>query len=264
MIVTFSFYPILVIHTIFNPILISQKEALVCDVCGKLLGSRNALYSHLMRHQKNAGKDVITEKGRIFTDLATKARIIIELENGSSYYDVCKKYNVIENTVRTFRLSKEAIFKELEECKERNIEGGVKKTLKRGRKPLVEEALFAWLVHQRRAKLYVDYSHLIKAACWINEKLHGDEWKGSKGFVAKFKSRAGILNLNFNIEDLSFVNESSCLISDSLRQRMDELELTDEDIMNCIDIVGNQMTLRKSFLKHKKRIQLKMKRLNCN
>lgn len=249
---------------IFKFYFISQDEALVCEKCGKVMGTRSSLNSHLMKQHNNDGNHFNAPKRRHFLDLETKAKVIIELENGTSYYDVCKKYNVIESTVRSFRLNKEAIFKQLEEDKGRKIEFGVKKTLKKVQRPLVEEALFAWLVHQRRAGFYVDYSLVIKTARLINEKFHGtsDKFKASKGYVARFKSRFGLQSLNFNIEELPYVIDSSCMISDSLRQKMEELSLTEDDILNCVDVVGNQAKLKKTYLKNKKRILLKMKRMN--
>ncbi|XP_062712187.1 jerky protein homolog-like [Aedes albopictus] len=129
--------------------------------------------------------------------LVDKLKIAEEAEAGvTSRKQIAKKWGVGESSVGRFLQNKAAIQLAVEKHREHGLKH--RKTLKEQHYPLMEEALFIWILQQREANIIVPADILrAKGESLFREfQKHGcycdQSFLASKGWAQRFKERQGL------------------------------------------------------------------------
>ncbi|XP_065082426.1 tigger transposable element-derived protein 2-like [Ochlerotatus camptorhynchus] len=141
-------------------------------------------------------KQVVKRKHTTLT-LAQKVRIIEEFEAGNGSHEMLgKRFGVRASSVGRFLKNKESIRMKLEKFREHGVEN--RKTMKEQNFPLMEEALYLWVLQQREANIIVTLD-VIKAKaeqlfqCFQDLGVYLDlAFLISDGWVRRFKQRFGL------------------------------------------------------------------------
>lgn len=129
--------------------------------------------------------------------LARKVQIIEEAEADTSTLEsVARAHGISTSSVSRYVKNKDAIREKLEKYREHGIED--RKTLKEQSYPLLEEAIYVWLIQQREDNIIVT-SDILKAKTEVmfsllqSHGLHvGKSFVPSDGWVRRFKQRHGL------------------------------------------------------------------------
>nr|XP_029732840.1 jerky protein homolog-like [Aedes albopictus] len=129
--------------------------------------------------------------------LAQKLDVIREAESSElSHEQIAKKYGIGSSSVGRFLKHKEAIKSKIETYREYGVEE--RRTLKVQSFPLLEQALFVWILQQRNANVIVS-AEVLKAKAQqllVNFQQHGCyegcHFLASNGWARRFRHRFGL------------------------------------------------------------------------
>lgn len=173
-----------------------------------------------------------TRKHKTLT-LKDKMQIINMLDNGESMADVALHYGIGRSTIYDIKLRRTKIMANVNNISEN------RKTLKFGKHPELDSALYNWFLEQRAMDIVVNGDKLKEMAKEIYKRIAKRDFKASSGWLDKFKKRYGI---KFNTsgtagEKASFQSHDENVIVNfvkSFKEKVQQLGLI-PDQLYCID-----------------------------
>ncbi|CAK1545475.1 unnamed protein product [Leptosia nina] len=126
--------------------------------------------------------------------LKDKLRVIDMLDKGDNYAKIVETFGIGRSTVSDIKRKKDKILKFMN-LKERG--DGVRKTLKTSGNPILEDALYTWLLQQRRLQVPITGQMICDKARTLHREITNSNipFKASPGWLDKFKKRHGINSL---------------------------------------------------------------------
>ncbi|XP_062541584.1 jerky protein homolog-like [Armigeres subalbatus] len=137
------------------------------------------------------------KRKNIVLTLVEKVRIIEDFESGGATHDTLgKKYGIGSSTVTRIIQKKETIRAAAEKFTEYGVDN--RKTLREQRFPLLEEALYVWILQQRQSHILLTVE-ILKTKAELLFKLLQDKghyvvhkFSASDGWMHRFKQRFGL------------------------------------------------------------------------
>lgn len=161
-----------------------------------------------------------------------KSEILCKLNRGASVNSLCKEYNVHKSTICRIKKNESALKKFVA-----NTESGPGKriALRTCEFPRMEKALFKWFLKQRKNHVPVSVEILKSKACQLHEKIKENEgsFHASNGWFSNFKKRHGVRMLKICGEKLSNKPKLVEPFLAKFKNKIQELELSDEQIYNA-------------------------------
>lgn len=162
--------------------------------------------------------------------LLEKCEILKSLDSGSSVTYLSKKYGIAKSTVCAIKNKKRDILK----VTSRRSEIRKRKTLKSCKMPRMEKKLYSWFCTQRLKNVPVSIELLKTKAKAINETIaENPNFNASDGWSQRFKRRFGIRHLKISGEKLSAAPEHVGPFKNYLRKKIEELQLTHDQLYNA-------------------------------
>lgn len=163
--------------------------------------------------------------------LDKKYEILKRLDKGDKILQLSKEYNVGRATIHDIRLKREKIESFY---KSGESSASVRKTLKLGEFPQVEDALYAWFMQERSRHTPISGDILMEKAKYFYKKImKKDDFRASVGWFDKFKRRFGIRLLTQTGEKLSSDEASVQPFIDKFKQTIEEMDLCPDQVYNA-------------------------------
>ncbi|CAK8691374.1 unnamed protein product [Clavelina lepadiformis] len=136
---------------------------------------------------------------RVNLSVMQKLELIKKLEKGASVASVCDQYGVEKQTVSDIKKSKDKLLKYATSyCVDAASSKGGKvsnrKHMKMGKEQSLDAAVMKWYVQQRSSGVNVRGTELIAAAAKLATSLGLTDFKGSDGWLWRFRNRHGLFN----------------------------------------------------------------------
>lgn len=157
-----------------------------------------------------------------------KCEILDRLNRNESYSSLASEYGVGRSTIYDIKKNHEKIqqFVSTTDCGP-----GKRQTLKTGKHPEVEEALYMWFLQDRNRHAPISGPTLaMKAKYFYKEIIKKDDFVASKGWLERFKSRHGIRLMT--ITGAKHSNDATCIEQFKLKflQRVKDLNLNPSQV----------------------------------
>ncbi|XP_055632936.1 tigger transposable element-derived protein 1-like [Toxorhynchites rutilus septentrionalis] len=173
-----------------------------------------------------------------FLTLVEKVRIIEDFEAGGGTHDFLgKKYGVGSSTVTRIIQKKEAIREAVDKFKEYGVNN--RKTLKEQTFPLLEEALYIWILQQRQSNILLTVD-ILKAKAELLFKMFQDRglyavhgFSASDGWMHRFKQRFGLRVKAVTGEKASMNVEAYLNFKKVLQKKIQEMQLSLSQVFNA-------------------------------
>lgn len=163
--------------------------------------------------------------------LKDKCDILKRLEKGDKILHLSKEFNVGRATIHDIKKNKAKIE---DFFKNNETPSSVRKTLRTGEFPQVEDALYAWFIQERNRHSPISGEILKeKAKFFYNRIMKNDDFRASDGWLDKFKRRFGIRLLTFTGEKLSCDVDSVEPFIALFKKTVDDLGLGPDQIYNA-------------------------------
>lgn len=163
--------------------------------------------------------------------LSAKGEIIKQLNDGRSVSSLSREYGVAKSTICGIRKKQQKILKALS-----NTYVGISKRrrMKRPENPKMETALYRWFLRQRSKNLPISGAMLKEKAKQLHETFEENTtFAGSQGWLQNFKKRYGIRHLKISGEKLSSNAVAVDPFKKILKQKIDELGISRDQIYNA-------------------------------
>lgn len=168
--------------------------------------------------------------------------IIDMLDNGESMADVAKRFDIGRSTVYNIKERRTKIKAHANTFEKR-------KTLKFGKFPELDNALYNWFLEERAKNNLITGDIMKEKGKEIYFSMTGQEFRASSGWLDKFKKRFGI---SFNISgEKSFQSHDEKQIADfikTFKEKVDQLGLT-VDQLYCLDTSALSLKILSKTLK---------------
>ena len=141
-----------------------------------------------------------TEKRkRVNLSVVQKLKLIKNIENGASVAGVCKQYGVKKQLVCDIRKSKEKLMKYaalycVDASSSQSGKVKTKKHMKTGKDQAFNAAVMKWYVQERSSGVNVRGVELLAAATELASHLGYTNFKGSEGWLWRFRNRDRLFN----------------------------------------------------------------------
>ncbi|XP_055633562.1 jerky protein homolog-like [Toxorhynchites rutilus septentrionalis] len=173
-----------------------------------------------------------------FLTVVEKVRIIEDFEAGGGTHDFLgKKYGVGSSTVTRIIQKKEAIREAVDKFKEYGVNN--RKTLKEQTFPLLEEALYIWILQQRQSNILLTVD-ILKAKAELLFKMFQDRglyavhgFSASDGWMHRFKQRFGLRVKAVTGEKASVNVEAYLNFKKVLQKKIQEMQLSLSQVFNA-------------------------------
>lgn len=163
--------------------------------------------------------------------LFQKNVILKRLDKGDHLTNLANEYGVGRATIHDIRKNRDKI---KSFCENNDNVKSVRKTLKKGEFPQVEDSLYAWFIQERNRHTPITGEILKEKAKIFYERIMGnDDFKASEGWLEKFKKRFGIRLLSMTGEKLSCDVAAVDPYKEKFKEIINELELTPDQIYNA-------------------------------
>ncbi|XP_014286744.1 protein bric-a-brac 1 isoform X3 [Halyomorpha halys] len=130
------------------------------------------------------------KRKHITLTLDKKYEILKRLENGEKVSRLSKEFDIGRATIHDIKKKKDQIESYF---KINESSYNVRKTLKAGDFPEVEDALYAWFIEERNRETHISGEILMEKAKMIyHEIMNKDDFRASVGWLDRFKRRYGI------------------------------------------------------------------------
>ncbi|XP_055614903.1 jerky protein homolog-like [Toxorhynchites rutilus septentrionalis] len=160
-----------------------------------------------------------------FLTLVEKVRIIEDFEAGGGTHDFLgKKYGVGSSTVTRIIQKKEAIREAVDKFKEYGVNN--RKTLKEQTFPLLEEAIYIWILQQRQSNILLTVD-ILKAKAELLFKMFQDRGLYAQRFGLRVKAVTG--------EKASVNVEAYLNFKKVLQKKIQEMQLSLSQVFNADD-----------------------------
>lgn len=159
---------------------------------------------------------------------AKTCKIVVRFEDPANV--IAKEYGVANSTITYIRKKESEIVK----SSSATYQDVTKKNLKISEFPEMENKLYAWFLEQRARNCPLNGTILKAKAKQISSKLYPEnQFSASNGWFDKFKRRTGIRFLKICGEKLSADTAAIDPFVQSLKAKIQELRLTEEQIYNA-------------------------------
>ncbi|XP_055614988.1 tigger transposable element-derived protein 2-like [Toxorhynchites rutilus septentrionalis] len=173
-----------------------------------------------------------------FLTLVEKVRIIDDFEaEGGTHNFLGKKYGVGSSTVTRIIQKKKAIREAVDKFKEYGVNN--RKTLKEQTFPLLEEALYIWILQQRQSNILLTVD-ILKAKAELLFKMFQDRglyavhgFSTSDGWMHRFKQRFGLRVKAVTGEKASVNVEAYLNFKKVLQKKIQEMQLSLSQVFNA-------------------------------
>ncbi|XP_054277972.1 jerky protein homolog-like [Macrosteles quadrilineatus] len=164
--------------------------------------------------------------------LDKKYTILKRLEKGEKLAHLSKEYNIGRATIHDIKKKKEQIESFFKRSSESSSK--VRKTLKVGEFPQVEDALYNWFMQERSRHTPISGDIIMeKAKLFYNKIMKKDDFRASVGWLDKFKRRFGIRLLTMTGERLSCDVAAAEPFIEKFKEIVDEMDLGPDQIYNA-------------------------------
>ena len=145
--------------------------------------------------KKRVGKALST-KGRVRKSLALdfKMELIAKLEKGVPVKSIMNQYNLPSSTVYDLKKGKEKVKDFANRITTKTKHNKKRQTMRKGKYPMIEEAVLKWFRQQRECNVMVRSVELLDAADRFAKHQNIPGFKASKGWLDRFKQRHCIRN----------------------------------------------------------------------
>lgn len=163
--------------------------------------------------------------------LVDKNEILNRLERGETIVSLSKTYGVGRATIHDIRKNSEKI---KTFCGKNENLKSLRKTMKTGEFPQVEDSLYLWFLQERKRHTPISGEILKEKARFFYRKImENDDFHASEGWLDKFKRRFGIRLLSMTGEKLSCDIDSVEPFMQEFKQVIDEMGLTPDQVYNA-------------------------------
>lgn len=199
-------------------------------------------------------------KKRNMLPIKDKMDIIKMLDNGESMANIALQYGIGRSTVYDIKLNRTKIMANVHNISEK------RKTLKFGRHPELDSALYNWFLEQRAMDVVINGDHLKDKAMEISKRFKNWNFKASSGWLHKYKQRFGIkFNTSGTVdEQATYQSHDETVISNfvkSFKENIQLLGLT-PDQLYCIDVSSVSTKIVTKINRNKK--EYEEKTMNSN
>ena len=139
------------------------------------------------------------KRKRVTLSLPQKLELIGKLESGHTVAQVCAFYGVKKQTVSDIKKSKEKLKKYsvsfcIDPSSSKGKEGRPKKYMRTGQDSQLDEAVLKWFRQEKSAGMLVRGVEILSAAKTLASHLGKTDFKGSDGWLWRFRNRHGLGN----------------------------------------------------------------------
>lgn len=154
------------------------------------------------------------------------------LNDGQGVTYLAKKYGVAKSTISKIKQKKELISRAV---KDTYVGPGKRQTLKSSGFPRMEKKLYKWFLDQRNKNFIVSGEMIKQKAKLIHSQIKENDkpFTASEGWLQRYKKRFGIRFLKISGEKLSSQPELVDPFKIQLKNKMEELGLTLEQLYNA-------------------------------
>ena len=169
--------------------------------------------------------------------LSEKLKVLQRLDKGESLQKIAKELNVGVTTIKDWRKNR----KDIESCTV-TVEGEKalksRKTLKKPKLELLDNALWIWFCQERRKGTPLSGPIVKEKALILHKKLEVEgEFTASEGWLDRWKTRHGVRYVAISGEKLSADDEAVKEFSLKFKKIVEENELAPDQLYN-IDETG--------------------------
>ena len=145
----------------------------------------------------NINKSV--KRKRVNLSVVKKLELIKDIEKGATVKSVCEKYGVKKQTVSDIRKNKEKLEKFaasycIDAASSKSGKVGNRKHMKTGKEESLDAAVMKWYVQERSNGVNVRGTEILAAARKLAAHLDFSDFKGSEGWLWRFRNRHGLFN----------------------------------------------------------------------
>ena len=142
----------------------------------------------------NINKSV--KRKRVNLSVVKKLELIKDIEKGATVKSVCEKYGVKKQTVSDIRKNKEKLEKFaasycIDAASSKSGKVGNRKHMKTGKEESLDAAVMKWYVQERSNGVNVRGTEILAAARKLAAHLDFSDFKGSEGWLWRFRNRHG-------------------------------------------------------------------------
>ena len=139
------------------------------------------------------------KRKRVTLSVAQKLELIGKLESGHTVAQVCAIYGVKKQTVSDIKKSKEKLRKYsvsfcIDPSSSKGKEGRPRKHMRTGQDIQLDEAVLKWFRQEKSAGILVRGVEILSAAKTLASHLGITDFKGSDGWLWRFRNRHGLGN----------------------------------------------------------------------
>ncbi|XP_050338865.1 jerky protein homolog-like [Bactrocera neohumeralis] len=175
----------------------------------------------------------MSKRKRVVLSLNDKVKIIKSIKNGESGSKLAQIYGVGTSTISDIKKNSDAIMK-FTCALEKEDGSSQRKVMKKSQNEILENAVYTWFLQKRACGQPISGPLLCEKALDFNQKLGGDNsFKASCGWLARFKSRHGIRELEIQGKKLSANVASANSFVDELKEFLDEKEYDFDFVYNA-------------------------------
>ena len=141
-----------------------------------------------------------TEKRkRVNLSVVQKLELIKNIENGASIVGVCEQYGVKKQMVSDIRKSKKKLMKYaasycVDASSSKSGKVKTRKHMKTGKDQALDAAVMKWYIQERSSGVNVRGVEQLAAATKLASHLGYTSFKGSEGWLWRFRNRHGLFN----------------------------------------------------------------------
>lgn len=174
-----------------------------------------------------------SKRKHVTLTLEKKAEILRQLESGCSFTSLAVRFNVGKSTISDIKKKKNEILRYVS----RTEKGpGTRKTMRNAEFSDVEDAVYTWFLQQRARHAPISEAIILqKARQFFTEMNYGEgvNFEASRGWFQGFKHRFGIRSLKVTGEKLSSDENAVEPFRIKLKQKIEQLGLSLEQIYNA-------------------------------
>lgn len=139
------------------------------------------------------------KRKRMALTVAQKLELIRKLEKGASVTSVCEEYGVAKQTVSDIRKSKDKLVEYsakycVDASASKSGKGAPRKNVRTGKDAALDAAVMKWYVQQRSVGMNVRGIEILAAARKLAQKMEIENFRGSDGWLWRFRNRHGLFN----------------------------------------------------------------------
>ena len=177
-----------------------------------------------------------TKRKRKVLSIEKKLEILQKLDNGVSCAMICSEYDLGKSTVSDLKRDQGKIRKFAKEAKDSGMVAE-RCLVRRADDDRFDKAMHLWFSQERAKGTPLSGPLVMEKARLMYEEMYPDRpeghFKASSGWLQRFKSRHGIRALRMQGESLSGDTTAADTFSDTLKDFLEEHQLTRDQVFNA-------------------------------